>query len=140
MLCSVDGCEKKNFCRGYCTKHYARFMKHGDPNETKHSVEYGAGKEWRVGKSGYVFRYDHALRKAKPSERGLVYQHRQVMSEMIGRPLCSDENVHHKNGIRSDNRPENLELWTSSQPSGQRVSDLVLWAREILDRYGSIVE
>lgn len=43
--------------------------------------------------------------------------------------------VHHKNGNRSDNRPENLELWSKSQPPGQQVEDKVRWAREILERY-----
>lgn len=58
------------------------------------------------------------------------------MEEKIGRLLASDELVHHKNGVRSDNRPENLELWCKSHPPGQRVDDLVAWAVEILDRYG----
>lgn len=59
------------------------------------------------------------------------------MSKALARPLRSDEHVHHKNGNRLDNRLENLELWVHYQPSGQRVSDLVVWAREILARYGA---
>lgn len=66
---------------------------------------------------------------------GYVLEHIYVMEQMIGRALTEDETVHHKNGIRHDNRPENLELWASNHPSGQRVEDLIAYAEEILRKY-----
>jgi hypothetical protein len=56
---------------------------------------------------------------------GYDAEHRHVMSQVLGRALYPFENVHHRNGLKSDNRPENLELWATYQPSGQRVVDLV---------------
>ncbi|MDQ3610940.1 MAG: HNH endonuclease [Actinomycetota bacterium] len=61
------------------------------------------------------------------------------MARQLGRPLRADEVVHHKNGDRVDNRPENLELWTTVQPKGQRVTDKLDYAYMLIERYASEV-
>lgn len=71
---------------------------------------------------------------------GSIREHRFVMEKYLGRKLLPGENVHHKNGIRDDNRIENLELWITSQPTGQRPEDLLLWAEEIIKRYENFIK
>jgi hypothetical protein len=84
---------------------------------------------WRVDKRGYVF---------KIVDGKQIMQHREIMEQYLGRPLRQNENVHHKNGQRNDNRIENLELWSTAQPSGQRVEDKLAWARLFIEQYSDM--
>lgn len=134
-MCEIDGCDRKTLAFGMCGTHYARYHKWpDDPNlDAPHGKLKEARSEPYVDKKGYVIIKDWDTGRRIPL-------HRRVMEEQLGRPLDPRESVHHINGIRDDNRLENLELWSSSHPPGQRVRDKVAWALHILDLYAQDVE
>jgi hypothetical protein len=86
---------------------------------------------WYTNSNGYMIR----TVRDKDGKSKHVSQHRIVMEEVLGRKLLPNENVHHINGIKTDNRPANLELWVKTQPCGQRASDLLSFSLNILKQY-----
>lgn len=107
--------KRRRFCSKECAYAHARQVR-------------GAQRaSWRGGRTiskqhGYVWARAEGHPRAKPRSP-YVLEHILVMEQTIGRYLLPFERVHHRNGRRDDNRPENLELWKTKDPAGVRSVD-----------------
>ncbi len=133
--CGVDACGQPNHARGFCRTHLSRVDSLGSPEANSPVRSPGAQGSISHGYRSVVV--PKQLRHlTEGATRGL--EHRLVMAIVLDRPLAAHEVVHHRNGDRLDNRPSNLELWSTSQPKGQRVEDKVAWALELLTFYAPL--
>ena len=129
-LCDVANCERLHDRHGLCSMHNHRQERHGSLDKPVHPRTLPLLTVRTDSSSGY-----NHIRTKERTINGWVFEHRYVMEQHVGRPLLTHENVHHINGIRDDNRIENLELWSTSQPAGQRVADKLEWARWFIGQY-----
>lgn len=121
-LCQIEWCEEKHYCKGWCQNHYQGFKKNGDPL-IRQKAPAGSGTKNKFG-------YRLITINGKQ-----VFEHCYIVEQFLGRDLLEKETVHHINGVRDDNRLENLELWTGSHPIGQRIEDKINWAKELISFY-----
>ena len=112
----------KEFKCRECGKKFYRSLSQIENGATKHCSNkcHGLSRRKRsISSGGYITirmpEHPNAMKN------GRIYEHTKIMSEILGRPLKKGELVHHKNGIRSDNRSENLELWSTGHPKGQKL-------------------
>ncbi len=120
-MCEHPGCTAIHYAKGFCERHYHR---NNDGVDMDKRVRGGA----LTNKEGYTTIWDRELQKS-------VFMHVLVMENKLGRKLLPGETVHHKNTIKDDNDPSNLELWDGSQPPGGRVEDKLAWAIAFIARY-----
>lgn len=125
VVCKVEDCESFAKSRDLCSKHYSRWIRNGTTDLASRPDDEIVSRS----------KNDHGYIVLRLGNGSRVREHRWLMEKFIGRKLLGHETVHHINGVRDDNRLENLELWSSSQPPGQRVEDKVAWAEEILRLY-----
>jgi len=95
-ICNIEWCGKSHEAKGFCNAHYHSFMKYGDPLKAKHGI---SGKGW-VSK-GYKF-------NTKDNKK--VREHRQIVEEVIGKPLPKGSVIHHIDENRMNNANNNLVL------------------------------
>lgn len=115
LNCAEEGCVKPVLARAMCSMHYARWRK-ANPGLTR-PMRYGAGTIETL--NGYLRTWEptHPLAKSD----GYVLAHRKAWFDANG-PIPDGFHVHHRNGVKTDNRIENLELKSAAQHRREHIS------------------
>ena len=141
--CLGEGCKGVIYAKGLCRYHYERKRKGLPLNPLKtrptrqpkakrpkaKRPKANGSKERIVSsvtncKGGYVsIKVSHGIPNSSGSLNYWMAFHRLIMELKLGRPLRKSEIVHHKDGDRANNHPDNLELCEPYQPPGQRKVD-----------------
>jgi len=123
--------------RVYCSKECKARGQVARPLDRDHN-----GRPVRLDKAGYVMLWDPDHPGAF---HGWVYEHRIVAEQTIGRHLDREEHVHHVNGVKDDNRPENLQImgWLehlalSGEEHRNGVKDALAELEEYRRRFGPL--
>lgn len=152
LICGKER-EKKVHDRRYCKKcGEEEYRKNWTP-EYREKIRLKSMKDYRKrkglpedfpkmrnknGSGTYCNGYKYIFDRNHPNctKSGRVCEHIVVMTDFLKRPLLKGEFVHHRNGIKDDNRIENLELWSKHHPVGGRIEDKIAWCKEFLALYG----
>lgn len=101
--------DRRKTCSMECRSKYMSLNNHGDKNPL------WKGGHIYIGKYKYIKSYNHP----RKNSGGYVAEHRLVVEKKIGRYLTEDEEVHHINGIKDDNRLENLAIVKRNNHRGE---------------------
>ena len=102
----------------YCSKKCCDLARKGKPTWNKGikmpQISGQNNPHWKGGKTIHSEGYIYVNVQNHPfNHKNYVYEHRLVMEQILGRYLKPKETIHHKNGVRNDNRPENLMLFNT---------------------------
>jgi hypothetical protein len=140
--CEVDHCSRPRASEGLCQTHYTRRLRGEEDWDRIIPVKAPAG-------SGHTDKHGYRIITVNGRSRR---EHHVIAEELLGRSLVPTEEVHHRNGQRSDNRSNgpfalngdgklisgNLDLWSKAQPAGQEVGPKLDWAAEMIETYGAV--
>jgi hypothetical protein len=110
VKCCIDGCDKRVESKGMCAMHAQRVRRYGDPNYVTSYEEHR--KKCR---EGHLKRVGDDVKPTTYRKIHGRHAHRVVAEQMLGRPLKPGEIVHHVDGNKHNNNPENLQVMTQSQ-------------------------